>query len=144
VEILSHIRVPAKLDNLHELIDFVSGCAKEAGLKDKRVGEIEIAVEEALVNIFNYAYPENGGDVEIACKTGPDGALVIAIIDEGVPFDPLLVAEPDTTLDVDARSIGGIGVFLIRKLMDDVRYRREGSKNILELVVAKTPVNLKP
>lgn len=101
----------------------------------KRINEIEIATEEALVNIFHYAYQEQEGDVEISCKTEHGRAFIIEITDTGMPFNPLSVSEPDTTLDVAERQIGGVGVFLIKKLMDDVIYRRDGNKNILELVV---------
>lgn len=135
VEVLSKIRVPATLGNLSALIDMASNCAREQGLDAKRINEIEIATEEALVNIFHYAYREQEGDVEMLCKIEQGRTFVIEIVDAGTPFNPLSVPEPDTTLDVDERQIGGIGVFLIKKLMDDVTYRRDGNKNILELVV---------
>jgi serine/threonine-protein kinase RsbW len=133
-----HIRTPAKLEHLHSLIDMIGDCSKEQGLSDKRINEIRIAAEEALVNIFNYAYQEKVGDVEVACKSEYGRTFVIEITDEGAPFDPLSVAEPNTTLDIDERQIGGMGVFLMKKLMDDLRYRREDNKNILELVVDLT------
>ncbi len=135
VEVLSTIRVPAKLDHLHALIGMVSNCAKEQGLGEKRINEIEVAAEEALVNIFHYAYQGQGGDVEISCKVERGRTFIIEIIDAGMPFDPLAVSEPDTTLDVAERQVGGIGVFLIKKLMDEVTYRRDGNKNILALAV---------
>lgn len=132
---LSKIRVSAKLEHLHTLIDIVSNCAKEQGLSGKRINEIEIATEEALVNIFRYAYQGQEGDVEISCRTEDGGTFIIQIIDSGMAFNPLSLSEPDTTLDIGDRQIGGVGVLLIRKLMDDVIYRRDGDKNILELVV---------
>jgi len=135
VEALSKIRVPAKLDHLHALIDIVSNCAKEQGLSGKRINEIEIATEEALVNIFRYAYQGREGDVEISCMAEHGRTFIVRIVDAGTPFNPLSVSEPDTTLDIGERQIGGVGVFLIRKLMDNVMYGREGDNNILELVV---------
>lgn len=135
MEVLSTIKVPAKLEHLHALIDRVSNCAKEQGLSEKRVNEIEIAAEEALVNIFHYAYREQEGDVEVSCKAERGTRFIIEIVDRGMPFDPLAVPEPDTTLDVAERQIGGIGVLLIKKLMDDVTYKRDGNQNILRLVV---------
>ncbi|HNT68535.1 MAG TPA: ATP-binding protein [Syntrophorhabdaceae bacterium] len=135
MEVLSTIRVPAKLDHLHALIDMVSNCAKEQGLGEKRINEIEIAAEEALVNIFHYAYQGQGGDVEISCKVERGRTFTIEIIDSGMPFDPFSVSEPDTTLDVAERQIGGIGVFLIKKLMDEVTYQRDNNKNVLTLTV---------
>lgn len=113
----------------------VSNCAKEQGLGEKRINEIEIAAEEALVNIFHYAYQGQGGDVEISCKVERGRTFTIEIIDSGMPFDPFSVSEPDTTLDVAERQIGGIGVFLIKKLMDEVTYQRDNNKNILTLTV---------
>ena len=104
-------------------------------MSGKRINEIEIAAEEALVNIFRYAYQGQEGDVEISCKAEHGRTFIIEIIDAGMPFNPLSVSEPDITLDVGERQIGGVGVFLIKKLMDDVIYRRDGDKNILELVV---------
>ncbi|MBP6940838.1 MAG: ATP-binding protein [Syntrophorhabdaceae bacterium] len=135
MEVLSTIRVPAKLDHLHALIDMVSNCAKEQGLGEKRINEIEIAAEEALVNIFHYAYQGQEGDVEISCRVERGRTFIIEIIDSGMPFDPFSVSEPDTTLDVAERQIGGIGVFLIKKLMDEVTYQRDNNKNILKLAV---------
>lgn len=102
---------------------------------EKRINEIEIATEEALVNIFHYAYQGQEGDAEVSCKTEHDGRFIIEIADAGMPFNPLAVPEPDTTLDVAEREIGGIGVFLIKKLIDEVTYKRDGNKNILELII---------
>jgi len=113
----------------------VSNCAKEQGLGEKRINEIEIAAEEALVNIFHYAYQGQEGDVEISCRVERGRTFIIEIIDSGMPFDPFSVSEPDTTLDVAERQIGGIGVFLIKKLMDEVTYQRDNNKNILKLAV---------
>lgn len=113
----------------------VSNCAKEQGFGEKRISEIEIAAEEALVNIFHYAYKGEEGDVEVSCKAGDGGRFIIEIADAGMPFNPLAVPEPDTTLDVAERQIGGIGVFLIKKLIDDVTYKRDDNKNILALIV---------
>jgi len=138
VEILLNIKKPARLDHLHSLTDMIGSCAKAQGLSNKRINEIRIAAEEALMNIFNYAYREKEGDVEVVCKTVPGSTFVIEITDTGIPFDPFSVAEPDTTQDIDMRQIGGMGIFLIRKLTDDFRYRRDGNKNIQELVIKLT------
>ena len=139
MEILFNIQRPARLDNLNYLIDMIGSCAKEQGLSDKRINEIRIAAEEALMNIFNYAYKEKEGDVKVVCKTEQGSTFIIEITDTGIPFDPFSVAEPDITQDIDMRQIGGMGIFLIRKLTDDFRYRRDGNKNIQELVIKLTP-----
>ena len=139
--ILSSLKLPARLDSLHRIIHMVSGCTKEQRFSKQRISEIEIAVEEALVNIFEYSYAEENGNVEVVCKLDA-GNFVIEIIDSGIPFNILTAKEPDITSGISERSIGGLGIFLIRKLMVDVRYRREGDRNILTLVVKKPGDNL--
>lgn len=145
MQILSHIKLPAKLEYLQNFMDFVSNCAKDQGFSQKRINEIELATEEALVNIFNYAYKDDNGDVEVINKLDNDEKFIIEIIDSGIPFDVLSVKEPDLTSDISERAIGGLGVYLMRRLMDDVQYRREGDRNILTLVVKKpghTPLTI--
>lgn len=87
------------------------------------------------MNVFNYAYKGKEGEVEIICKIEEDSAFVIEILDTGLAFNPLTISDPDTKEDIDRRQIGGLGIFLIKKLTDDFRYRREDNKNIQELVV---------
>lgn len=134
------ITLPAKLDSLYESMNFVSSCAREQGFSNERISEIELALEEVLVNIFNYAYKESGldGNVEITCKLADAQSFVIEIADSGMPFDILSVHEPDLTAEIDKRPIGGLGVFFVKRLMDDVQYRRDAEKNILTLMVRKT------
>jgi anti-sigma regulatory factor (Ser/Thr protein kinase) len=137
MQLLSNIKLPAKIEYLRELMSSVSHCAREQGFSPERISEIELAAEEALVNIFNYAYQGNEGDVEVICKLDPQDRLIIEILDSGVPFDMLSLGEPDTTADISERKVGGLGIFLIRKLMDDVQYEHEGAKNVLSLIVNK-------
>jgi serine/threonine-protein kinase RsbW len=92
-------------------------------------------MEEALVNVFVHGYPQNQGQVEVRCLDSDDSSLTIEIIDTGVSFNPLSLADPDLQPDLDARKIGGMGVFLIRKMTDGVAYRREGNNNILTMTV---------
>lgn len=134
------ITLPAKLDSLYESMNFVSSCAREQGFNNERISEIELALEEVLVNIFNYAYKESGldGNVEITCKLADAQSFIVEIADSGVPFDILAVREPDLTAEIDTRPIGGLGVFFVKRLMDGVHYRREAGKNILTLMVKKT------
>jgi anti-sigma regulatory factor (Ser/Thr protein kinase) len=137
MQVLSKKRYPARLEYLQQFMEAISHCAKEQGFNQKRISEIELAAEEVLVNIFNYAYQGNEGDVEVICKLDPQDRLIIEMLDSGVPFDMLSLGEPDTTADISERKVGGLGMFLIRKLMDDVQYRREGTKNVLSLIVNK-------
>jgi len=88
------------------------------------------------LNIYKHSYPEKPGDGEINCNAN-DNHFIIEIIDSGIPFDMSSLSDPDVTADVDHRKIGGLGVFLIKKLKDEVRYRRENNQNILNLTIKK-------
>ena len=136
MKVLLSLRMPAKLENLEKLVLSVSDCARAQGFDQKRLSEIELSTEEALVNIFNYAYPQGPGDVELNCKLD-DSHFVIEIIDSGVPFDISTLPDPDVTLNVDERKIGALGIFLMKRLMDEIRTTREGVRNILSLVVRR-------
>lgn len=118
------------MGNLGSLASFVSGCARAQGMAPERTGELQVALEEAFVNICRYAYAEGPGDVEVNFFS-EGGNAVIEIIDSGMPFDITAQELPDITAEIHERRIGGLGCLLIRKLMDRVVYRREDGKNIL-------------
>jgi serine/threonine-protein kinase RsbW len=132
------IRLPARLDNLYPLLEFVTSCARRQGAGEARIRAIELAMEELLVNIFNYAYPDQPGDVEIVCRPDDDGRLLIEIADAGIPFNILTRDEPDLDAGIEERSVGGLGIFFIRQSVRDIRYRRESGRNILTLTVDLT------
>ena len=104
-----------------------------AGFPPQRVIEIELAVEEALANICLYAYPTSGGEVEVRCMQNETRHFLVELIDSGIPFDMLARPAPDFMMDVAQRQIGGSGIPLIRALMDNATYHREGAWNILRL-----------
>ena len=135
----SSVRLPATLASLQPLLAFVLARAGEAGFGEARCGEIELVLEEVLVNVFNYAYAGGSGKVEVACAVEPDGRLRIEISDDGVPFDPLAREDPDRGADLETRAVGGLGIFFVKQLIGDVRYRREGGKNILTLRAGALP-----
>ena len=131
---ISQLKLPANLENLPRLIESVSSCAKKQGLAPDKVTEIEIAMEEALVNIINYAYHDCIGDIIVTCMLDDNKRFVIEIEDTGAHFDLLAVNRPDLTSNISDRKVGGLGIYLIRKLMADTVYRRKGNKNILTLI----------
>ena len=133
----THTTLPAKLENLPLFIAAVTAHARRAGFGDDRINAIELAVEEALVNVFNYAYPAGPGDATVWCRSDNPNTLTIRIEDSGAPFDSLALPAPDTAAGLDDRPIGGLGVFLIRQFMDDARYARQDDRNILTLVARK-------
>jgi len=129
-----NVRLPAKLIHLEQLVDFVANCAQRQGIGPKRVGEIKVAVEEAIVNVINYAYGDGEGDVEVIC-TSENDRFIIKIIDSGLPFDLLSHKDPDISLDVSEREIGGLGIYLIKRLVDHIEYKRKDDNNVLTLVI---------
>lgn len=137
MEVISSLRLPAKIENLRHFINSVTGCAKKQGFDHLRISEVELCAEEALVNVFNYAYKGGEGDAELICKAENDAKFIIEIVDYGVPFDIKTIANPDLNADISERKIGGLGVYFIQKLMDEVEYRRDGDKNILTFTVYK-------
>jgi len=96
---------------------------------------IELAVEETVVNIINYAYPpDSPGNIQLSCQFSHKHELILTIVDSGVAYNPLSREDPDTEAGIDERGIGGLGVFLTIQMMDDVCYKNENGKNILTLV----------
>jgi len=134
---MPEIKSEAKIEHLERLIDFVAGHAEMAGFTVNRINEIELAAEEVLVNIFQYAYPGTDGDVVIDCRSEDDVGLILEILDNGIPFNILEVPDPDVTAAISDREVGGLGVFFIKEMVDEARYRRKGNSNILTLVFNK-------
>ena len=100
----------------------------------KQQMEIDIALDEILANISLYAYTHGTGTMEVNFDYEPEErTAVITFRDRGIPFDPLKRAAPDTTLSAAQRKIGGLGIFLVRKTMDSVEYRREDGYNVLTI-----------
>jgi serine/threonine-protein kinase RsbW len=94
---------------------------------------LNLVLEEAVTNIIFYGFPEGGNHPITILLSLIDQELTVVIEDEGIPFDPTLKEQPDTNLPADERPIGGLGIFLIRKIMDNVVYARVEKKNILTL-----------
>ena len=129
---MDKIHVPARLESLEVVSAFVRGAMQYAGMDPKRQTEISIAVEEVFVNILSYAYPSGTGEVTIMLPVGPDGLRII-FMDTGIPFNPLTHADPDLSLPADERDVGGLGIYLIKKMTDNIEYRYEKGANILTL-----------
>ena len=130
------MKVAAELDNLYVLLASVREFAKKQGIDSDKISQLELAIEEIVVNIVSYAYPsDTSGDIEIRYSLPEEEKFVIEVIDWGIPFNPFSVPDPDTEADLEDREIGGLGIFFVRNLMDEVHYRREDGKNVLTLVM---------
>ena len=133
VKMRKSIVLPNDTQEVPRLNAFVDEVCKSVGFDEGKTMEIKVAVEEAVVNVMNYAYPpEQRGDVTIEAASN-DTRLKFTIIDSGKPFDPTVQNEVDTTLSAEARSIGGLGIHLIRQNMDSMNYERVDNLNVLTL-----------
>ncbi len=125
---------PARFEYLDEIREFVGAIARQGGFNDKEVYAIQLAADEAASNIIEHAY-EDSTEGRLECSCGiEESDLVIKLHDDGKPFDPSRVRKPDLKADLSRRQIGGLGVYLMRKLMDDVRYESiPGKGNLLTM-----------
>lgn len=101
--------------------------------------KVQIALDEILTNISSHAYaPDTADRFARICLTIDTQSVTMVIVDAGRPFDPFTAPTPDATLDIDDREIGGLGILLVRRQMDEMRYARVGEENILTLVKSLT------
>ncbi|MCM8826663.1 MAG: ATP-binding protein [Candidatus Omnitrophica bacterium] len=132
---MAKVILPAVKNSLYPAIDFIKNSAKELGFDNKKIYELELASEEVIVNIINYAYPSGTGEMEITCAPLQDNkGIKVEVVDWGMSFNPLDRPLPNINAPIEEREIGGLGIYLLRKTMDDVSYRREDGKNILTFV----------
>lgn len=131
---MKELDIEALVDNLDKVMEFVDAELEDANCPMKIQMQIDLAVEEIFVNIANYAYDPETGPATVRVEVDPDGSAVrITFIDHGVPYDPLSKSDPDITQAADERQIGGLGIFLVKKTMDDIRYEYVNGSNILTL-----------
>jgi serine/threonine-protein kinase RsbW len=135
---MQSIRFAAKFEFLDEIREFVGEIARKGGFGEKDVYNIQLATDEAASNIIEHAYEGIAdGVLDISCDMEAD-AIKIVLIDYGLPFDPSQIPMPDLKADLSDRKIGGLGIFLMRKLMDDVHYDpRPDKSNVLTMIKRK-------
>lgn len=127
------ITIPADVNQIDKGISPIMDLLKGKEVDHKILYKIEVALEELLVNVASYAYPEDKKgniDIEYEVVDNPK-SIIISIIDEGKEFDPLKRNDPDTTLSAEERDIGGLGIYLVKNTMDSIEYHRKDNKNIL-------------
>jgi anti-sigma regulatory factor (Ser/Thr protein kinase) len=126
---------PGHLDSLGEIVDFVTSAAEAAGFEARDVQAVQLAVDEACSNIIEHAYgDECCGNIECTCCVDGD-SLITTLTDRGAPFDLDAVPEPDLEAALDERTEGGLGVFIMRRLMDEIHHVfSPDSGNVLTLI----------
>ena len=125
----------AKYDQLDAIREFAARAARDAGMDDSSVYAVELSMDEACSNVIEHAYEGmDGGEIECTCDSDKD-KLVIIIHDHGKSFDPSSIELPDLDSDLESRPIGGLGIFLMKKLMDEVLFEPMGEKgNVLTMI----------
>ncbi len=132
------VKFAARFENLDEIREFVGNIARKGGFSDKDVYNIQLATDEAASNVIEHAYQDvPNGVLELSCGMKGD-TITIILTDHGRSFDPSQVPLPDLKADLSDRKIGGLGIFLMRKLMDEIHYQPgQGKSNVLTMTKRK-------
>lgn len=129
---MKEITLEADVKNIPEVTDFVNEILEEADCPIKVQMQIAVVLDEIFANISLYAYDKAGGEATVSVDvSGEPKVISITFKDRGKPFDPLNREDPDVTLSVEEREIGGLGIFMVKKMMDEVIYRYEEGMNVL-------------
>lgn len=126
------LKVAADTEKLYEVQNFVDAELEAHDCPMKTQMLIDVSLEELFVNIAHYAYPEGNGWAEIRVGV-TDGVASITLIDGGIPYDPLKKPDPDVTLAAEDRQIGGLGIYMVKKKMDEMTYEHRDGKNVLTI-----------
>ncbi len=134
----SSLIIPAEAERFREACTFVRSCAAECGAPESLLQKLDLVIEELVINIASYAYPEEAGKVEIRClretasaaQNGkPDSLFCLCFCDWGVAFNPLQSPRPDMEIDLHRRNIGGLGLHLVLEMADTCAYERRNGMN---------------
>lgn len=128
------ITLDATVENIETVTTFVNEQLESLGCPPKIQMQIDIAIDELFGNIALYAYAPDSGPATVRLEVQQDPLTVcLTFLDHGVPYDPLQNKDPDISLGTDERQIGGLGIYIVKKSMDDIEYRYENGKNILKI-----------
>ncbi len=131
---MNEITVTATIENINVVTEFVDRQLEELDCPIKTQTQIDIAIDELFSNIVHYAYSPNVGDATVRVDVGENpSSVIITFIDAGKPYNPLQKADPDITLGINDREIGGLGIFLVKKSMDVMTYEYTNGQNILRI-----------
>jgi serine/threonine-protein kinase RsbW len=131
---MKEFTVPASVEELEKVLDFINGELEDNNCILKTQMQVAIAVEEIFVNISNYAYNPEVGKATIKISVGGEPLQVtIQFLDGGKSYNPLEKKDPDITKSADERDIGGLGIYIVKKSMDDVQYEYKDGMNLLTI-----------
>ena len=130
----AEITIDALIENTDTVIDFLNDFLEKVNCPRKATIQLDVATEELYVNIAHYAYAPNQGKATIILESKKDeSAVKVTFIDSGTPYDPLAKEDPDVTLSLEERQIGGLGIYMVKKSMDDITYKYVDGQNILSI-----------
>ena len=131
---MNELTIAATMENIEVVTDFVNQQLEALNCPMKAQMQIDIAIDELFSNIARYSYNPEVGQATVRVEVVEDPlAVTITFIDNGVPYDPLAKADPDVTLSAEEREIGGLGIYMVKKTMDDITYEYKDGQNILSI-----------
>lgn len=131
---MKELTTTATVENIDAVTAFVNEQLEALECPVKAMMQIDIAIDELFGNIAHYAYhPETGSATVRVEVTEEPLAVIITFIDNGIPYDPLAAEDPDTTLSVEERDVGGLGIYMVKKSMDEIAYEYKNGQNILKI-----------
>ena len=131
---MKELTIAATVENIETVTDFINEQLESLDCPMKAQMQIDIAIDELFGNIAHYAYNPEIGQATVRVEVIEEPlSVVITFIDNGVPYDPLAKADPNTTLSADEREIGGLGIYMVKKSMDDITYEYKDGQNILKI-----------
>ena len=132
---MKELTIAATTENIGVVTDFVNEQLESFDCPIKAQMQIDIAIDELFGNIAHYAYNPEVGDATVRVEVKDEPlAVVITFIDKGVPYDPLKKSDPDTSLSAEEREIGGLGIYMVKKSMDEISYEYKDGQNILTIL----------
>jgi len=131
---MKELTIAATVENIETVTDFVNEQLEALDCPMKAQMQIDIAIDELFGNIAHYAYHPEVGNATVRVEVTEEPlAVIVTFIDKGMPYDPLRAAEPDTTLSAEERNLGGLGIYMVKKSMDEITYEYKDGKNILSI-----------
>ncbi|MBQ3507334.1 MAG: ATP-binding protein [Clostridia bacterium] len=131
---MQELTIAATVENIETVTDFVNQQLEALDCPTKAQMQIDIAIDELFGNIAHYAYNPEIGSATVRVEVTEDPlAVIITFIDNGIPYDPLAKDDPDVTLSAEDRDVGGLGIYMVKKTMDEISYEYKGGQNILTI-----------
>ncbi|MGC8493376.1 MAG: ATP-binding protein [Syntrophobacteraceae bacterium] len=134
---MATLRLPAAMGSFETFRSFVLREMENEGDLEELIPRVDLVLEEVLVNVINYAYPQGSGEIEVECGAGGKGEFQVTVKDWGVPFNPMEQDAPDLSSDISSRKVGGLGVYLVKEMTSRLAYEFRNGGNVLTLGFTK-------